>query len=138
MTAIIIGLYVVSALLSLWGAVSPWWWRRRQKGFFTRAIGAAKHAEELDEQARALEFTPNGGHEEEGRRLRKKAEDLRNGDFEDSGATLTQLTSPILFGNTPPAQQHLQDLNTRKEGLGWVAAGVAVGSVASILSIATL
>lgn len=137
MREFIIVLYVLAGLLSLWGAIGPWLRRRRRKAFLERAVSAAQRVRELEEKVMVLSDA-NGESEAEQPQLSQQLNELRAAKFEDSDFTLTQLTSPVLFGNTPPAQKELQELSARKEGLGWLAAGVVVGSVASILSIVVL
>lgn len=134
----ITALYVVAGLLSLWGAMGPWLRRRRRKAFLLRAMEGKQRVRELEEQVFALSNTVGDRQEAKQRQLNQQIKELRDGKFEDSGFTLAQLTDPILFGNAPPAQKELQELSARKEGLGWLAAGVIVGSGASILAIWTL
>lgn len=136
MREFIIVLYVLAGLLSLWGAIGPWLRRRRRKAFLERAVSAAQRVRELEE--RVMILSNADGESEAEQRLSQQLNKLRTAKFEDSDFTLTQLTSPVLFGNTPPAQKELRELSAREEGLGWLAAGVVVGSVASILSIVVL
>ena len=84
---------------------------RRRKAFLERAVSAAQRVRELEE--RVMILSNADGESEAEQRLSQQLNKLRTAKFEDSDFTLTQLTSPVLFGNTPPAQKELHELSAR-------------------------
>ncbi|MGP9747208.1 hypothetical protein, partial [Brachybacterium sp. AOP29-B2-41] len=55
--------------------------------------------------------------------------------FEGGKATLEQWTQPVLFGGGTAASRAIAEKASRQGGLGFIALGVALGAVASILSL---
>lgn len=122
-------LYVLSGVLSLSGAFVPWFRALRVDRFASRAMDAAKKLDDDVEAAR------RSGDAEVEQTAWQNHQRLMARPFEGSEWSLGALTRPIMFGGGTVASRAGAERRSREQGLWMIAVGVALGAVASVLSV---
>lgn len=122
-------LYVLSGVLSLSGAFVPWFRALRMDRFASRAMAAAQ---ELDDEVEAARRSGDAEVEEA---VWQKQQRVMAQPFEGSNWPLGALTRPVMFGGGTVASRAGAERRSREQGLWMIAVGVALGALASVLSV---
>ncbi|WP_152353345.1 hypothetical protein [Brachybacterium subflavum] len=129
MIYVVVALYVAAAALSLAGSIGPWAKDRK----LARRWRLAQEIHQDMESRRANLYA--SGHHDESRQIEQEYNELKDKKFEGGPETLEQLVSTSLFGGGSIGSKAAEAERSRRAGLVAVGLGVALGCLASLLSL---